>query len=49
MPNDQIDPFFDNGCDPTPPEFGAVRGTEGLNLNSSENDELMKLLKEFGF
>ena len=31
------------------PEFDAVRGTEGLNVNSNENDDLMKLLKEMGF
>lgn len=49
METQYLDPFMDNGKDETPPEFAAVQGTEGLNCNSSENDSLMALLKEFGF
>lgn len=39
----------DMGKDEIPAEWGAVRGTEGLNLNSSENDSLLDLLKSFGY
>jgi hypothetical protein len=39
----------DNGKDEMPPEWCAVRGTEGLNCNSNENDGILALLKELGF
>ena len=31
------------------PEFDMIRGTEGLNCGSDENDSLMALLKEYGY
>jgi hypothetical protein len=39
----------DNGKDEMPPEWCAVRGTEGLNCNSNENDGILAILKEMGF
>jgi len=47
---DQENPeSYINGKEASSPEFDAVRGTEGLNVNSDENDDLMKLLKKFGY
>ena len=52
LPNQMYDPEFPesfNTSKESSPEFDAVRGTEGLNCNSSENDSLMALLAEFGY